>query len=79
MRILDCDNDRKLDEVLLFLTLSEARELRDSLKQLIESPMGNHSHISNEDFQKEITVCIYDEKKLVGFSERFKKLILEDR
>ncbi len=52
MRILDCDNDRKLDEVLNFLTLSEAKELRDSLGQLIQSPIGNHSHIQNEDYQK---------------------------
>lgn len=78
MRLLDGDSDQKLDEVSLYLTKPEAKELMDSLKGLLQNPIGNHSHISDEDYKKEITVCIYDEKLLDGFSERSKNLILKD-
>lgn len=78
MRLLDGDSDKKLDEVFLYLTKSEAKEMMGALKGLLQNPIGNHSHISNEDYNKEITVCIYDTKMLDGFSERSKTLILKD-
>ena len=78
MRLLDGDSDKSLDEVFIYLTKLEAKELVDSLESLLASTIGNHNHISSNDYKKEITVCIYDEKILEGFSERSKKLILED-
>ena len=77
MRILDQDNDRKLDRVTLYLTLAEAQELRDSLEAVIQQPRGNHAHIPDSAFDKEITVCIYDEA-LAGFDERSRRLIEHD-
>ncbi len=80
MRILGLDTDNKLDNVILYLTLTEAKELRDSLNDIIMGPQTrHHRHISSEDYQKEITVCIYDETNLEGFDERSKKLILKDK
>jgi len=38
-----------------------------------------HVHLSNEDYQKEITVCIYDENNLEDFHPRVIKLIKEDK
>jgi hypothetical protein len=78
MRIHDEDHDRKLDKITVFLTKSEARELKSDLNSLLCDPAGNHRHLSSDDYRKEITVCIYDEARLEGFSERAKKLILED-
>jgi hypothetical protein len=78
MRILNEDNDKPVDQMQLFLTKDEAEEMIDSLKHLLEKPNGNHSHISNEDFQKEITVCIYDENdpdNMKWFDERTTNLI----
>lgn len=60
MRIFDENSDKSLENVTLYLTLSEAKELRDSLIDLIDKPLNNHSHIPSDDFQKELTVCIYD-------------------
>jgi hypothetical protein len=81
MRILDEDKDQKVDRVTLYLTQSEAGELRDSLESILENPKDNHAHVSSADYQKEITVVVYDHNDTIlqGFGERSKKLILEDQ
>ena len=58
MRIVDEISDKSLENVVLYLTVSEALELKDSLEDLLEKPINNHIHISDESFQKEITVCV---------------------
>lgn len=48
-----------LSELLMHLSPGEAAELRDALVDLLEnydSP-GWHAHISNPDYQREITVA----------------------
>lgn len=78
MRILDPGNDKKLDEVGLYLTREEAIKLRSNLEQLLADRGMHHVHLSNDDYQKEVTVSIYDVANLEGFDERSKKLIRED-
>lgn len=79
MHILDENTDQSITNVILYLTLSEAIEMRDSLQALINGPLNNHSHISSDDHQKEITVCVYERENLNGFSERSKNLIINDQ
>ena len=78
MRILDDDSDKKLDTISIFLTKEEAIQLCGYLNQLIDKPKLQHAHLSSEDYKKEITVCIYDEKALEGFHPRSVKLIEKD-
>ena len=78
MRILDQDYNRGINYVTLYLTMDEAKHLRDSLEDLIEKPDMNHAHISSEDYKKEITVTVYGEDGLEQFDERSRKLILDD-
>ena len=78
MRILDEDNDKAINAVILYLTKSEASELKDSLKQILAEPIGRHEHISSSDYTKEVTVCIYDTDHFEQFDARSRKLILED-
>lgn len=78
MRILDQDNDRSVSSVIIYLTNSEAAELRDSVEQILADAIGRHEHVSSSDYSKEITVCIYDPDHLEQFDERSKKLILAD-
>ena len=79
MRILNQDSDSKIDEVTLYLTRSEAEDLRDSLDALIKtSSFRNHRHVSTADHAKTITVCLYTPGEVDGFSERSKRLILND-
>lgn len=75
MRILNLDTDKSVNEIILFLTPSEASELVAALQVILKKP-SDHVHVSNEDFTKEVTVCIYDPKKLDHFDERSRKIIL---
>ena len=48
-----------LPTAYLWLTPTEARELRDTLDQLLrEKDYEGHHHVSAADFQTEITVCL---------------------
>lgn len=58
MRMLNEDNDKKFDRMTLYLTRIEAEELRDSWEALIVNPKQHHVHISTENYQKELTVCL---------------------
>ncbi|MBI4701016.1 MAG: hypothetical protein HY744_07635 [Deltaproteobacteria bacterium] len=80
MRILDEGSDKALNMVTLFLLRSEAVELRDRLSALLqrEYSAGNHEHTSSADYQKEITVCIYNEGDLRGFDDRLRRLVRND-
>lgn len=75
MRIYDPDNDKTFDNVTLYLTIDEARELYDDLAGIIEHPAGNHAHINSSDYQKEVTVCVYDTEHLDLFDEKSKKIL----
>lgn len=64
MRIYDADSDRSIKNITLYLTDEEAGEMRGSLEGLLENTKHHHAHISDADFQREITVCIYREENL---------------
>ena len=79
MRILDQKNDQSINQVVLYLTKEEALELKDSLDGIIEdNNLGRHEHVSSSEYDKEITVCLYDPGSIEQFSERSKKLIRHD-
>ena len=49
--------------VIIYLKISEARDLRDSLNTLLSDPAsGEHHHVSSEDYQREIIVLISDKE-----------------
>ena len=80
MRILNEADDKPMDRVTLFLTMSEASELRDMVNEMLADPIGHdHEHVSSDDYRKEVTVCIYSPDSPNQFDERSKRLILEDK
>lgn len=81
MRILNEDNDKVVNNVLLLLTKQEAIQFVSDLNDLInDDDMDNHHHINNDDYSKEITIALYDENNISDFfSERCKKLIQYDK
>jgi hypothetical protein len=72
MRILNEASDKSISNVTLYLSEAEASHLLSALEALINKPTNHHSHVNNDDFSKEITVCIYDPANLGGFDERSK-------
>lgn len=79
MKILDEDADKKIENITIFLTNSEIKQLHSYLGELIEKPSNQHFHMSSDDYQRELTICLYDIRNLSGLHERAKKLIEEDR
>ncbi len=80
MRIYDSDSDKKVNNVILYLTNNEAQEMKDSLEFIINNKKNHHEHIADreDDFKREVTICIYDKNDLSNYDERSKKLILHD-
>lgn len=81
MRILNEESDLPLNIVTLYFTQAEAVEMQGALETLLAEPVRNHVHVSQEDYQKEVTVCIYDLDNLAAddFSERSLRLLREDK
>ena len=80
MRLLNEDTDSAISRLTLLLTKVEACELRDSLEAILESDaVARHEHVPSEDFQKEITIAIYDESDISRFDERVQELIQADK
>ncbi|CAG0947649.1 hypothetical protein ANRL1_04383 [Anaerolineae bacterium] len=80
MRIYDPANDVALRELILYLTLDEAKELTSGLRQMLErASVNDHIHLNDIEYSHEIILAVYDEANLKGFNERSIKLIREDR
>lgn len=80
MRILDQGSNKAIKNVILYLTIEEASELKDDLESLISTYKSNeHTHINDLQYTHEITIAIYDENNLDGFDERSKEVILLDK
>ena len=78
MRILDDKSDRPINSVSIFLTETEAVYLIGYLEQVVYEKRGDHSHLSSEDYKKEITICLYSPEKIDHFHPRIQKLLSND-
>lgn len=77
MRIYDFDNDRTIDNVVLYLTPAETRELYNGLARVIETPRRVHVHISSNDYQRELTLCVYRKEDIETFDEKSRQILEE--
>jgi hypothetical protein len=55
VRITDAEG-KPLASVYLALSDKEARELSDALSELTSAPKGWHAHVSDDAYQREVTV-----------------------
>lgn len=79
MYILDDETNKKLSCITIILSKSEIQQLLGYAKQLLEkSSPSDHYHLSSEDYQKEITLCMYDKENLSDFHPRIQKLVKDD-
>ena len=77
MRIIDDRTGKPLASVSLLLTPKEASELVDTLNGL-NPKVGDHGHVADVDYQRELTVAIYTSDNLGFFSEDVRRMINED-
>ncbi len=79
MRIMDMKNNSintTLKSVLIMLTPEEALELW-SLTKNIDPSRGDHIHVDDAEYKRQITVAIYTEENLHFFREDVRKVISE--
>ena len=83
MRILSYEIDKAFDEIFVYLTPNEEKELVERLNGLTDDHSIHHIHLDTDElngqFKKMLTIAIYTEDNLDDFDERSKKLILEDK
>lgn len=75
MRILDETRDAATNRVTVFLTHSEASELQDMLEALLRGDVDQHIHVADSEFEREITIALYNDADLGQFSERARRII----
>ena len=75
MKIYDRDNKKVLDRITLFLTPEEARMLADYLTDLYEHPEHHHAHVTDEEYQNEITVAVYTKENIDSFDKESRNII----
>ena len=65
MRMLDTDNQGPVRRIQLYLTPSEAADLRRALDQLLQDPEADeHGHLVAEDASRDLSVSIVTPVKL---------------
>ena len=77
MIIYDESSRKQLSNITILLTPQEADELADKLINLTPEP-GDHVHVDNETYSKEITIAIYTPKNVEAFAKHFRKMIAEE-
>jgi hypothetical protein len=80
MRILNQDTDKSVENLLILLTSEEAIEFRDMLDQLISRNKNQdqaHEHLTDSEYNREITIAIYKPNDYHLFDERTQQLILK--
>ncbi len=75
MRILNLNDSTPLSNITVYLTPAEATQMIGYLEQL-SAERGEHFHLNDDVYQREITLTVYQEEHLDGYDERSKKLIL---
>jgi len=79
MRIFDCDADKSIKTIILYLKIEEAIELYDSLNTLTKrNELTDHTHINDSTFEHEITISLYDEQKIDMLNDNSKEIILNE-
>lgn len=84
MRIFNYPTNSIFDEIDIYLTPNEIKEMINKMSNLLEDSKLHHIHLSeyNQDSSKiikEINVCVYTNNNLSEFDERSRKIILEDK
>lgn len=74
MRILDEENNKIIDSILLMLTPSEMEEMAGKIRN-INPETGDHVHINDMDYIRQITILVYTPHNLEFFDEKVRKAI----
>ena len=63
-----------LSRILIILTPSESSELASKIKS-IDPNMGEHIHVDDQEYSREITIAVYTDQNLHYFTKEIRELI----
>lgn len=75
MRILNLNDSEPLSNITVYLTPAEATQMIGYLEQMLAEPEQHHFHLNDEEYQREITLAVYQPDDLKRCDERSKRLI----
>lgn len=75
MRIYDAESKKVLQNITLFLTPAEAKELADSASDLAAHPKKHHHHIADATHTREITIAVYTPENRAHFDAESSRII----
>jgi hypothetical protein len=74
MQIINDKDLTTLSRILIMLTPSEASELASKIKS-IDPNMGEHIHVDDQEYSREITIAVYTDQNLHYFTKEIRELI----
>ena len=75
VRIYDPESKKNVQDVTLFLTPAEAKELADSASDLAAHPEKHHHHIPDDTHTREITIAVYTPENRAHFDAESSRII----
>jgi len=74
MRIINDKDMTTLSRILIMLTPSEASELASKINN-IDPNIGDHIHVDDQEYAREITIAIYTDQNMHNFTKEVRELI----
>jgi uncharacterized protein YegJ (DUF2314 family) len=74
MQIINDKDLTTLSRILIMLTPSEASELASKIKS-IDPNIGEHIHVDDQEYSREITIAVYTDQNLHYFTKEIRELI----
>ena len=63
MRIVNVESDKPLNNISIYLTSSEAKQMFYFLEALLKGKTDHHVHINDENYEHEVTIAIYKRRE----------------
>jgi hypothetical protein len=77
MRIIDEKNKKTITSITIMLTPAEASELIGKMEKIVVNS-GDHIHVNDREYKREITVAIYTNENQQYFSKEIIEILNEN-
>ena len=74
MRIINDKEMTTLSRILIMVAPSEASELASKINN-IDPNIGDHTHVDDQEYAREITIAIYTDQDMHYFTKEVRELI----
>lgn len=79
MNIYDYKRKESVKNLTLYLSSQDIYQMISYLEDMVTAGQSDHSHLTSEDVQTEITLVVYNRNNLKDFDDDSKRVIEESR